>query len=213
MHSPRSACLREQQTGRLALIAACLTLLGVAGQAGATLIWVAYDGSDPALQGHQYAKWDSSGTWTAAFASTPQAAHLVTVGSWEEQRWLISQFPLTENNDATGNAWIGLTDEVVEGDYRWVTGEPFVFEFWGPGEPNNDENGNEDYIHMCGGKTRSVDGSPYRGAWNDYSDYHTFSALYEKGPASAVPEPASLALLAIAGGGIAAGLKRRRAVR
>src|SRR4051812_36164416 len=33
--------------------------------------------------------------------------------------------------------WIGLTDEVAEGTFRWVTGEPVTFTAWLPGEPNN----------------------------------------------------------------------------
>jgi hypothetical protein len=45
-------------------------------------------------------------------------------------------------------------DEVVEGTWRWVTGEPFTWANWKGGEPNNSNN--EDYIQFVGG-----------GKWND----------------------------------------------
>jgi hypothetical protein len=43
---------------------------------------------------------------------------------------------------------IGLTDEVVEGDWRWITGELLTVNSWGIGEPNNDRN--EDYALIYG---------------------------------------------------------------
>src|SRR5688572_5893496 len=35
------------------------------------------------------------------------------------------------------NFWLGASDEKLEGDWRWVTGEPFNFNLWNFGEPNN----------------------------------------------------------------------------
>ena len=34
-------------------------------------------------------------------------------------------------------AWIGATDEVQEGVWEWVTGEPWVYTYWAPGQPDN----------------------------------------------------------------------------
>jgi hypothetical protein len=71
--------------------------------------------------------------------------YLVTVTTLAENNFLFNLWP---------NGWIGLTDEVVEGQWRWVTGEPFSWSNWNSGEPNNA--GNEDYIQFVGG-----------GKWND----------------------------------------------
>jgi len=71
---------------------------------------------------------------------------------------------------APGNAWIGGSDQTVEGEWRWVSGPEAGQQFWqgaaggstvagsyarwGGGEPNN--SGNEDFVHMRGD-----------GFWND----------------------------------------------
>ena len=55
------------------------------------------------------------------------------------------------------SGWIGLTDEVTEGVWRWVTGEAYSYTSWNPGEPNN--SGNEDYVQFVGG-----------GKWNDLAN-------------------------------------------
>jgi hypothetical protein len=54
-------------------------------------------------------------------------------------------------------AWLGGTDEAVEGVWTWVTGEPWDYTNWYPGEPNAAYE-NEDYL-LCQYATG--------GAWND----------------------------------------------
>jgi hypothetical protein len=71
--------------------------------------------------------------------------YLVTVTSAAENNFLFNLWP---------SGWIGLTDEVTEGVWRWVTGETYSYSSWNPGEPNNA--GNEDYVQFVGG-----------GRWND----------------------------------------------
>jgi hypothetical protein len=71
--------------------------------------------------------------------------HLVTVTSAAENNFIFNLWP---------SGWIGLTDEVTEGVWRWVTGETYSYSSWNPGEPNNV--GNEDYVQFVGG-----------GRWND----------------------------------------------
>ena len=41
--------------------------------------------------------------------------------------------------------WIGLTDEIQEGVFKWVNGDPLTISRWGPGQPDNASN--EDYVH------------------------------------------------------------------
>jgi hypothetical protein len=96
--------------------------------------------------GHSYYRSTGSMTWTnARQACLNMGGHLVTVTSPAENNFIFNLWP---------NGWIGLTDEVVEGQWRWVTGEPFSWSNWNGGEPNNA--GNEDYIQFVGG-----------GKWND----------------------------------------------
>ncbi len=52
-------------------------------------------------------------------------------------------------------AWIGLTDEAEEGDFRWVDGTRPGYTNWSPGEPNNADD-NEHYGEMLP-----------NGRWND----------------------------------------------
>jgi hypothetical protein len=96
--------------------------------------------------GHSYYRSTGSMTWTAAKqACLNMGGHLVTVTTAAENTFIFNLWP---------NGWIGLTDEAVEGQWRWVTGETFSWANWNGGEPNNSNN--EDYIQFVGG-----------GKWND----------------------------------------------
>ena len=96
--------------------------------------------------GHSYYRSTSSMTWTAAKAACENmGGHLVTMSNAAENSFVFNTWP---------SGWIGLTDEVTEGVWRWVTGETYSYSSWNPGEPNNA--GNEDYIQFVGG-----------GKWND----------------------------------------------
>ncbi len=58
----------------------------------------------------------------------------------------------------TNNAsfWLGGTDEVADGDWKWVTGEAWTYAPWTGGEPNNADGG-EQYLM-----------STFDGFWNDH---------------------------------------------
>lgn len=92
-------------------------------------------------------------TWAEAQAeAVSRGGNLVGVTSSAEEQQLKSLFGSSEP------LWIGLSDSKVEGQYAWVTGEPFSYANWLPGEPNN-WGGDEDFIAMNFGS-----GSQ----WNDY---------------------------------------------
>jgi hypothetical protein len=85
-------------------------------------------------------------TWTdARQACINMGGHLVTITSSGENNFVFNTWP---------SGWIGFTDEAVEGQWRWVTGESVVYTNWNGGEPNNA--GNEDYAQFVSG-----------GRWND----------------------------------------------
>ncbi|HBF5866225.1 TPA: DUF5011 domain-containing protein [Clostridioides difficile] len=96
--------------------------------------------------------------------------HLVTITSKDE----LDIF----NSLTTKTVWLGGTDEEKEGTWKWITGEPFEYTNWCPGEPNN-FGGVEDYMY-------SIKNS--NGFWNDttnstdpyWTDIEGFVVEYEK---------------------------------
>ncbi|XP_046698934.1 C-type lectin domain family 4 member E-like [Silurus meridionalis] len=63
-------------------------------------------------------------------------ADLVIINSTEEQEFISKRFGNAE-------AWIGLSDTEIEGNFKWVDGTLLTTSFWWNGEPN-DYGGNED---------------------------------------------------------------------
>ena len=91
----------------------------------------------------------------------------------QEQAWLMETF---QSQDSSGYLagelrpsplafWIGLSDRQVEGEFRWVNGEPLSYQNFAPGEPNNTtpEGKEEDFVALA------LDPSynPVIGYWND----------------------------------------------
>lgn len=96
--------------------------------------------------GHSYYRSTGSMTWTnARQACINMGGHLVTITSAAENNFVFNTWP---------SGWIGFTDEAVEGQWRWVTGESVTYTNWNGGEPNNANN--EDYAQFVNG-----------GRWND----------------------------------------------
>jgi Ca2+-binding RTX toxin-like protein len=83
----------------------------------------------------------SAGTWTQAQAQAVSfGGNLVTVNDAAENQFLV-------NTVGNLNRWIGLTDEVVEGQFKWVNGEAVTYTNWIPGQPDN-AGGNQDYVYI-----------------------------------------------------------------
>ena len=125
--------------------------------------------------GHRYKSVEAGSWFECHLAAIAMGAHIVTIADAAEQRWLLDTFGADEPY------WIGLTDEPVEGAWRWVTGEPLVYTNWGDGEPNDAHTGGEDYAHMNWEGAR-----PGSGGWRDLGytgpDWYTVrKAILETG--------------------------------
>ncbi|XP_060711137.1 C-type lectin domain family 10 member A-like isoform X2 [Hemiscyllium ocellatum] len=87
-----------------------------------------------------------SKTWKEAQrACRSLDANLVVINKPEEQAFIKTWFQRK-------NRWIGLTDSISEGDWRWVDGMDYTssVKFWATGEPNNKSNEDCAEIHRDG---------------------------------------------------------------
>ncbi|MBQ3571949.1 MAG: InlB B-repeat-containing protein [Clostridia bacterium] len=90
--------------------------------------------------GHKYEWFEGEVTWEEAKAYCESlGGHLATVTSAEEQK-------IIEQLDS--RYWLGATDELTEGEWRWITGEPWEYTNWRVGEPNGAES--ENYLEVWG---------------------------------------------------------------
>lgn len=125
--------------------------------------------------------------------------HLATITSATENSFVASLLPAVVPNDFLFRSWWlgGLQpDGSAEpaANWQWVTGEPFAYTNWANDEPNNFDGG-EDRLSMY-----------QPGLWNDVFGTRGYDGYVVEFDVSAVPEPASLTLLA----GGALGLLRFR---
>lgn len=179
-----------------------------AGYIAGPVQWKIADGGNDhyyALFGSDAINWTNARDAASALSFLGSQGHLVTITSAAESNFLESNFsPYIGDPTAPGGlfppvpgirAWIGLTDEVSEGSYQWVTGEAFSFSNWAPPEPNN--LGNEDYVLLW----RRDFGNGPQWSWNDQGNFagpaDGFLVEFE-GPFTPVPEPSSLLLICIA---------------
>lgn len=97
--------------------------------------------------GRRYFAHPAAATWQAAETDCESiGAHLAVIGDLAENTVLDMAF--------FGPYWIGYTDAVTDGQFRWVDGSPSTFQrFVGGGAPSNDA---EDCVALLDG-----------GAWDD----------------------------------------------
>ncbi len=102
--------------------------------------------------------WQAARDAAAASVFNGVNGHLVTITSAAENAFVAGLSP------SDFRPWIGLTDEASEGNFVWITGEPFVFQNWGPGEPSGDG----DFVEFFASNDR----------WNDNSSPNSFTSGY-----------------------------------
>jgi hypothetical protein len=166
-----------------------LAAFGVASQAGAGVMFTGQFGTGNTW--NIYEAINTPLTWkdAKAFAETrSDPTGGTTVGN------LVALQSVAENNfvhqqSGGGDKWIGLTDRAgaapgasesltsadpLTQGWAWVTGEPFSFQNWGAGEPNDASDG-EDATHIRGDSL-----------WNDHE-----SGFAENDPPLTPPDPGS----------------------
>ena len=100
----------------------------------------------------------AAGTWLQARkACQGWGGELASVRNSEENAWLRDVADAGCGKDAA--AWIGASDAVQEGAWRWSDGTHVHFGAWAENEPNN-SGGNEDFAELLpGGTWNDADGS------------------------------------------------------
>jgi serine/threonine-protein kinase len=84
--------------------------------------------------GHAYRLFGARVSWAeAARACAARGAHLVTITDAEEQAFVAALTTLA--------AWIGATEPSPAEGLRWVTGEPFAYRRFSPGDPDRYDGG------------------------------------------------------------------------
>lgn len=107
-------------------------------------------------------------SWLSSLKNcSDMGAHLVVINTWEEQEFLFRTKPRKKE------FYIGLTDQVVEGQWRWVDDTPFTesLSFWDAGEPNNIA-----FVEDC---ATMRDSSNPRKNWNDVSCFFSMPWICE----------------------------------
>ena len=146
--------------------------------------------------GHYYELIAASVSWETARIAAAGASHLglgghlVTVTDAAENQFLTSAFTADGLHlHWLGGLQVGGSLDPVAG-WVWVTGEPFMFANWEPGEPNDANSEDENRLIFDHGT--SLNGK----AWNDVVPAFDIAAGYVI-EYQAVPEPAIGWLLAM----------------
>ncbi len=151
-----------------------ISVIAPAGQCGTRVCYASPTGTDncPPAQpagfgpltfynGNYYALSTTQDTYAnAKVACRAAGGHLATVSNGAENALITS---LLGGN----NAWIGFTDELIEGTFVWENCQPVTYANWNAGEPNN-SGGIEHYTEIYP-----------TGLWNDLPGIATSFYLLE----------------------------------
>lgn len=181
-------------------LAAALSLLALALSVGvsqaATLPNVVTGPITSPVNGNAYYLLEQSSWNDAQTKAVELGGNLATVRSAAEDQWIFDTFG--NFGSISRNMWIGLTDQLVEDDFYWISGEPVTYDNWADDEPNN-MLGNEPYVHIY------RPGHFFSGfGWNDLDDAGigfngAFLVPHGIVEVMAVPEPSTWVLIVVGG--------------
>ena len=90
---------------------------------------------------------EGSFTWHEAIADTEARGGRLAVLNTQTKIDAANDY-LMSLNTFSGDLWIGLTDEVIEDEWKWIDGSVLSTHNWNGGEPNNGYGTGEDYAYM-----------------------------------------------------------------
>lgn len=167
--------------------------------------WLVADGGN----GHVYQAFRPTFfiSWVQAQAqAVALGGYLATPSTQEENDWLYTHVAYDPSLWVFGESfvdgpWLGGIQEPnnlpAEG-WSWVSGEPWNFTNWAPGQPDDYHGDTQDALHLWGGPQPG--GAPTN-MWDDVGRTRTMPSYIVEW----VPEPTALLMLAALG----AGLRRR----
>ena len=116
------------------------------------------------FRGHSYKVFNTGKTWDDAKKYCENlGGHLATITSQTEQTFLANLISAGSRN----HYWLGATDENDEGNWQWVTGEPWDYSHWAVEQPDNGRGivGSENYVQIH--RIPNPRAPIYEGDWND----------------------------------------------
>jgi hypothetical protein len=108
--------------------------------------------------------WEDAEALSRGWSFNGVAGHLLTITSENESDFVVTYFPqAVVSGPGRSTFWLGgsqpLGSDEPSGGWEWVTGEPFTYQNWDPGEPNDNESPEQCLNFAAGGLGV--------GSWND----------------------------------------------
>jgi hypothetical protein len=120
------------------------------------------------LQGENsyYAVVNDTLDWDVAkLAAEAAGGHLATITSSDEQNEIVTLLASAGEDEIRNSYFLGGIDQEKNGEYAWVTGEPFTYMYWKKNEPKPDKG--EQYLAIFAKTYVGNSGTTEPGRWND----------------------------------------------